>query len=179
MLFHYGNCKNELYDLNRLKLSLEKKIHELEVHNAALLGQVEEGKAMFHYQVAELERKIRNLEAEVASRKCVMETNDQQINVLIQDNGKLSQEHAKVSKEAKYWADLYADLTSKPLHPMNEACRKDTDIKTLERELQIERSCNKRLEEAVAHCNTNHEDQQEAELIVSESKYPKKKVKKK
>jgi len=61
MLFHYGNCKNELYDLKQLKELQAKKIGQLEGEVISLLGRIEEAKAVYNYQVSELESEIERL----------------------------------------------------------------------------------------------------------------------
>ncbi len=79
MLFHYGNCKNELFVLKQLNSQHCKKINDLDRQVVTLLGQVQEGKAMYDYQVALLEREISALKSELGARKCVCETMEKEI----------------------------------------------------------------------------------------------------
>lgn len=99
MLFHYGNCKNDLYELTQLKHTHEKRIHELSVLNTDLMNQVQEGKAMFHYQTMDLEKQIERLKVELGSRKCVMDSCEEQINKLSQENDYLKRDVERLSKE--------------------------------------------------------------------------------
>lgn len=105
MVFHYGS-------------TCSQKIKELESHTVDLKRSLLEGARESAFRIHELKEQISRLKSESDARKCVLETCEEEMN-------KLSIENAKVSKEAKYWADLYADLTSKPLHPINEACSLD------------------------------------------------------
>jgi len=58
MLFHYGNCKREIKDL--------------EGQLVTAMRQIQEGRAMYDYQVGILER-------ELGARKCVAETMEKEI----------------------------------------------------------------------------------------------------
>lgn len=54
MLFHYGNCKQ---DIERLKA--EKSILSGQI--TRLLGEIQEQRGVFDYRVAELEKEIASL----------------------------------------------------------------------------------------------------------------------
>lgn len=73
MLFHYGNCKNELHYLTQLKVDNEKRIQQLEKEVLDLMGQVQEGKIFFDYQTAILETEVKELKERLDAKTCVGE----------------------------------------------------------------------------------------------------------
>lgn len=74
MLLHYGNCKKELHELTQLKIDNLKRINQLDIHITDLLNQIQELKAVHHYQTFELEKQITILKSELGSRQCVVDT---------------------------------------------------------------------------------------------------------
>jgi len=61
MFFTHNKCKHELH---QLKADKDKKINDLELEIIQLINQIQELKAMNHYQAFELELKINSLEEE-------------------------------------------------------------------------------------------------------------------
>jgi TolA-binding protein len=59
MLFHYGNCRSEIEKLNK--------------ERTVLLGEIQEAKALYNYQVADLEFKIAELSGALSNKACVIE----------------------------------------------------------------------------------------------------------
>ena len=78
MFFHYGNCKKEIQDLKQRNVNLESVIQE--------------GRAMYDYQLAVLEKEIEQLESDIGSRKCVSEGLEQEIKLLNEEINCLSRE---------------------------------------------------------------------------------------
>lgn len=97
MLFHYGNCKNEIFDLNNEKYKLRKEIQELNAHILTLVGEAQEAKAIYHYQVSDLEKKIQLLESKIQEPIEKEVKPDPITQKLLEDNEKLNSEVTTLS----------------------------------------------------------------------------------
>ena len=71
MLFHYGNCKQDISELTSLKFANAKLIKELQEQVMGLLNQNHELKAIYDYQVGDLERRIESL---VGQNNCLTDS---------------------------------------------------------------------------------------------------------
>ena len=67
--FSHKDCKRELHLLIQTGLDDNKKIQSLNMQILGLINQIQELKAIYDYQTADLERKIVELETEVGKLK--------------------------------------------------------------------------------------------------------------
>ena len=71
MFFNHSDCKNRIHELKQIKAEREKKIHSLEFEIQQLVTQIQELKAINHYQTWVLENRITELEEQY--RLCKVE----------------------------------------------------------------------------------------------------------
>jgi hypothetical protein len=69
MFFGHTGCKNELHQIIQSKENAEKNIKSLEAQITALLNQVQELKAINHYQAIDHEKVVKDLKEENSSLK--------------------------------------------------------------------------------------------------------------
>jgi hypothetical protein len=67
--FIHNDCKSELRQLIQAGLDGDKKIQSLNLQILGLINQIQELKAIYDYQTADLERTIAELESELSKTK--------------------------------------------------------------------------------------------------------------
>lgn len=72
-MFHYGNCKNEIETLKCLRQHDSDTLQKYKESISGLVNQVQEGKALYDYQVGVLEREIERLKNGVTYDDTAME----------------------------------------------------------------------------------------------------------
>lgn len=128
MLFHYGNCRNDVESLTKDKTKLTKEIADLNSQIVTLIGEVQESKAVYNYQVGELEKKIQELQSNLDEHKCFVEcehgdADSSQDDVVL----KLSQDNTKLNDQVTYLEATNNDLSKQNANLLAEieSLRKD------------------------------------------------------